>query len=516
MEEYKVNILVVDDEELNLKAISRTLRKTDYEPDCKMSGGEALEAVKRQEYELVLMDVMMPEMDGHETCRQLKAAKPDLPVIIMTGLLDDESLKKSFDSGADDYIRKPVNRIELISRMDNIMRLKKARQEITGLYDSIMKDLNVAAEIQKRLLPPMISVENNIRFFSVYEPCENVSGDIMDIIKLSPNKTVFYVGDISGHGVQAALLMTAVRSIIRYIFENNQEKTVADNAGIIISRLETLFSTHDKYMTLIIGMIDSEKMTCELINAGHPPMIICGSDLQCRKIPSQKGLDPIGWGMNAEFSDEFIDSVKLSFGDRLFLYTDGIIECEINGEMPGVDGLKNMLESEREVISSSPAFPLYLRQKLSAMGGTVDDDLTLMSMTLSNDKDSSYYAFRLPSVLHKVRDISEQCYKIIIDAGFDVKAAAEAELVITEYINNIIIHGLNQESGTYIYMQMEVGNNQLKFYVYDFGKKWRVAKKNQNMEVFATSGRGLEIIQQLTKSMEVKRLGDINETTIIM
>lgn len=109
-------ILLVDDEQANLFALEVILESNGYQVESCGSGREALELVGTGKYGLVLLDVMMPEMDGYETCRAIRAATDDVPVILVTALSDSEDLERGFDAGAIDYIRKPIDEVELLSR----------------------------------------------------------------------------------------------------------------------------------------------------------------------------------------------------------------------------------------------------------------------------------------------------------------------------------------------------------------------------------------------------------------
>jgi len=157
--ESEPTILIVDDELNNIKAISRLLKLNDYNIQACSSGGECLDMVRKAHVDLILLDIMMPEMDGHETCRRLREIVPQMPVIMMTALMDDTSMNNSFSAGAVDFIRKPVNEVELLARLGNMLRIKKAEKTIREFNTMIKNDLAVGAGVQSFLLPDWFVAE---------------------------------------------------------------------------------------------------------------------------------------------------------------------------------------------------------------------------------------------------------------------------------------------------------------------------------------------------------------------
>jgi len=252
----KARILIVDDVELNIKIAINMLKNEPYTIDMSNSGFDCIEKVKNNKYELILLDIIMPEIDGYETCRVVKSIQPDIPVIMLTGLTDNESLQSSFNSGAIDYIRKPFNKIELLSRIKNILGIKKAEKQMKEYLSKIEDDLKMAENVQKFLLPAWLISNEKIVISSKYLPSQSVSGDLLEVINLSESKTLIYIGDISGHGVQAGLLMTAVKSIIRMLIEKMRENF---RPYELVNEIHNFVSNKlfaNNYMTFLVGIID--------------------------------------------------------------------------------------------------------------------------------------------------------------------------------------------------------------------------------------------------------------------
>ena len=134
-----ISILIVDDTEPNVRLLAHVLKKEGYRVMAAFSGPEALELVRKRRPDMVLLDVMMPEMNGFEVCRKLKEEKRfrDIPVIFLSALSEADSKVKGFDAGGVDYITKPFQREEVIARIELHVRLKKLEKELSEKVDQL-------------------------------------------------------------------------------------------------------------------------------------------------------------------------------------------------------------------------------------------------------------------------------------------------------------------------------------------------------------------------------------------
>jgi class 3 adenylate cyclase len=137
-------ILIVDDTPKNIQLLGTILRKEGYQINIAQNGLQALEVVGQMPPDLILLDVMMPELDGFETCRRLKGepSTQDIPVIFLTAKVDMEDIVKGFELGAVDYVTKPFNSAELLSRVSTHLELKAAREKLEELADQLSKYLS--------------------------------------------------------------------------------------------------------------------------------------------------------------------------------------------------------------------------------------------------------------------------------------------------------------------------------------------------------------------------------------
>lgn len=180
----QVKILLVDDTPVNLEIAGKILQKENYDIYIAESGYTALDLIENTDFDLILLDIMMPEMDGFETYKKLKEHKNfnEIPVIFLTAKVDIESVVNGFELGAVDYIRKPFNGLELKARVRTHVELKKIREELEeknkSLYDAYERLEIIATtdpltklinrrELTKKLEEEQIRFERNNLAFSI-------------------------------------------------------------------------------------------------------------------------------------------------------------------------------------------------------------------------------------------------------------------------------------------------------------------------------------------------------------
>jgi class 3 adenylate cyclase len=169
-------ILVVDDTPANIQALAGTLKERGYQISVATNGRQALDVVARVRPDLILLDVMMPEMDGFETCRQLKASQVtrDIPVIFLTARTETADIVKGFELGAVDYVAKPFNAHELLARVNTHLTMDRLHRENERLLLSILP-----APIAARLKSSADSIADHFPEVSV------LFADIVDFTTLS-------------------------------------------------------------------------------------------------------------------------------------------------------------------------------------------------------------------------------------------------------------------------------------------------------------------------------------------
>ena len=345
-----MKILVADDDRTVRIALKSLLSKWGYEVLTAEDGNQAWEILQEPDApRLAILDWIMPGIEGPALCKKIRQSSlaSYTYLILLTAKSRKTELMEGLESGADDFISKPFNAGELKARIQAAERilslekeLKVKNQELSQSNinlsrsnDIITKDLQVAASVQQSLLPAQTGEINGFSFGSLFMPCAIVGGDMFNYFQMGAHHMAFYILDISGHGVPAAMLsVTVSKTLTSLIWEEALATGISKNgSGTVLSpkdmvaKLNRLFQTNDAlqaYFTMILGITDSRSGHTVLTQAGHPHPI---------RVPLQGNLETIG---NGGFPVGLLENVTyscyeftLNQGDRLFLYSDGITEC---------------------------------------------------------------------------------------------------------------------------------------------------------------------------------------------
>ena len=332
-------ILIVDDEPFNVDYLEQELEGLDCEVISASNGQEALEKVRDAAPDLVLLDIMMPVMDGFTVLSQLKAeaATRDIPVVIISASNDLKSVVNGIQMGAEDYLPKPFEPTLLHARVSSSLE-KKRLHDLRALYlKSLERELEIAREIQMSFLPTELPTIEGWEVAAYFKAAREVAGDFYDAITLPDDQFVFNVGDVCGKGIGAALFMTLYRSLIRAAATTTylapaREGKLDPNAERLKQAVSCannyVMETHEdaKFTTLFIGLVELKTGRLTYMNCGNE------SPLVIRKDGSMTELKPtspaIGIFKGIEFA---IGETILEKDDMLLAFTDGITDA-MNGD----------------------------------------------------------------------------------------------------------------------------------------------------------------------------------------
>jgi phosphoserine phosphatase RsbU/P len=380
-EEKKI-VLVVDDAPANIQVVNSILKDT-YKVRIATNGAKALQlASATPAPDLILLDVMMPEMDGYEVCTRLKAAAEtrDIPVIFLTGQIEVEDETKGFEVGAVDYIHKPFSPAVMKARVNTHLVLRGMREQLERQLLTIRTELETARNIQLSILPREIPQLEGLDVAARYIPMTSVAGDFYDFLIVDEKRIGILVADVSGHGMPAALISSMLKIALA-----GQRSQACDPAGVLSGLNEALcgkFQGH--YITAAYALIDTAKQTISYAGAGHPPLLIRSRDTGITRRLLENGLF-LGF-----FPETTYSAVEAPFqkGDWCVLYTDGIPEMTNHlDEQFGTTRLQGFLEKHHEL--SAGKFVDGLLDELTcwsdhASGREAEDDITLLAVHLND------------------------------------------------------------------------------------------------------------------------------------
>ncbi|MFC0225096.1 PP2C family protein-serine/threonine phosphatase [Serratia aquatilis] len=339
----QVTVLIVDDSKSYRHLMAAALIKWGFSVCEAEDGQQALQKLAQQPIHIVISDWEMPVMDGVALCQAIRSRDFGhyIYVILLTARQSIEDLLTGMESGADDFLSKPVNQSQLRARLHAAERvlllestLAARNEKLSYAYRQIESDLQAAAKLQHSFLPTHNLFLSGFEFDWMFLPSAYVSGDSLNYFPLGDQHIAFFSVDVAGHGVSAAMLSLAVarefltgRISSLLLHQTPEGERVPAAPHRVVEELNQRFCLDNEqvvsYYTLIYGVIHTATGNGVLCQAGHPtPFIIrAGGELSS----VGEGGMPVGLFADAEYQDIHF---TLEMGDRLYLYSDGIIECE--------------------------------------------------------------------------------------------------------------------------------------------------------------------------------------------
>lgn len=326
-------LLIVDDNEDNRYTLTRRLQREGYQNlTMAVDGQQALELLQTRSFDLVLLDVMMPGLNGYEVLERMRADARlrHMPVIMISALDEIDSVIRCIELGAEDYLSKPFNPTLLRARVGASLEKKRLRDGLVHALDQIESELQAARQIQLSMVPTEFLVPTPVRPVEIYatlEPARRVGGDLYDFFWGEDGRMYFVVADVSDKGAPAALFMARTKTMIRLVATLY---TLADGAPmephLIIEKVNEGLSLENEqgmFVTVFLGILDPATAMLSFCNAGHNLPYLLRPTEGVSVVDSARGK-PLGIRPTFTYRTE---SLKLAPGDGLFVYTDGITEA---------------------------------------------------------------------------------------------------------------------------------------------------------------------------------------------
>jgi phosphoserine phosphatase RsbU/P len=369
-------ILIVDDTPLNIGVISGAL-KDSYKTKVATNGEKALALASAEEKpDLILLDIMMPGMDGYEVCSRLKAdpATSEIPVIFLTGQTSAEEETRGFEVGAVDYVHKPFSPAVVKARVRSHILLREARAQLASQLLALNTELEMARQIQLSILPHSIPRLADLDIAAHYLPMTSVAGDFYDFIQIDDKHIGILIADVSGHGLPSALIASMLQVAL------TGQTAHAPEPGKVLVGLNRAFCGKFTYnfVTAAYVYVDLENNLMRYAGAGHPPMLQWRNSTGKATQVLENGLV---LGIIEEASYEALEFL-LEPGDRYVLCTDGILEAANSAqEQFGADRLMSFMKNHKH-LEAEPFSQTLLDDLAGWSNQAVDqgqqDDITLL------------------------------------------------------------------------------------------------------------------------------------------
>ena len=368
-------VLIVDDVKANVDILVHAL-SGEYKLSVALGGQQALDAVLRNPPDLILLDIVMPDIDGYEICRRLRAAEAtrELPIMFLSSLEDVNDKTRGFEVGGNDYLTKPFEILEVKARVNSLLKAKAYAEAVKAAAE---RDLRIAREIQMGLLPASISAQvqgTGLDVHAVLEPARQVGGDLFEVLRLGPDRVLVAVGDVSGKGIPAALFMAVAMTLLRSLARQGhtpEEILRQLNDELLQQNPRGMFVT----LQCLVFDLAAGSVTCA--SAGHHAAVRVAPGDAPQLVFTSCGR-VLGLMPGEDIASE---RLELHAGETFVLFTDGVSEAfDPNDDLFGEERLLAQLQASPGGSARETSLGVLEAVRQHAAGAQQSDDITVLAV----------------------------------------------------------------------------------------------------------------------------------------
>ncbi len=518
-------ILVVDDTPENIDVLVGCLKDL-YRVQAARSGEAALKiASSAKPPDLILLDIMMPGMDGYEVCQRLMA-NPDtrsIPVIFVTALSEAGDETRGLEAGAVDYITKPISPPIVRARIKTHLALRRSMTDLQQAYDLIeaqkrrmQSELDVGHEIQMSMLPTGFPERPEIDVHAWIAPAREVGGDFYDCFMLDADRLCICVGDVSDKGVPSALLMAVTKTIIRV-------RAATDSSpGAILDYVQQELSRDNDacmFVTIFLAVLDLRTGELTSSNAGHNPPLLRKTDGKIERLTRRDG-SMVGAPIAAPPYTQ--GKLRLQPGETLLLYSDGVTEAEDASE--ALFGMRRL----EDVLSGNPADGMraLVTQVVDAArafeaGRPASDDVCVLALRFNGGIDTAPPSFRIsiPNDGAQIPAVNAGFQTFAEDQGIPEAVQDKIQMAIDELLSNVIGYAYDDEEVHTIDIAVTLLPDRLELVVSDDGQPFdpfAVPPADTGLPVTERipGGLGIHLLHRIFDQTEYRRQGAHNLVSV--
>jgi sigma-B regulation protein RsbU (phosphoserine phosphatase) len=480
-----------------------------------LDGQTALQVATRTPPDLVLLDIVMPGMDGYEVCKRLRASAEtaEVPIMFLSSLEEVQNKTRGFEMGANDYLTKPFDMLEVKARVRSLL---KAKAYSDAAKEQMASELRVAREIQMGMLPHdfgPFEQQYGVRFGAVLEPAREVGGDLYGVCSAGAQRLVMFLGDVSGKGIPASMFMVRAISLARLLARDITEPER------ILARLNNELAVDNPsgmFVTLLCAVFEPGTQKLTLANAG-----------QCRPLLIPAGSSPrwavnnLGTALGFEPGIEFERTeLDMQNGDTFLLYSDGVSEA-FNPDEECYGSERLLADAHTLSGQSATEIPARVLQKVRAFAGTApqSDDIAILAMTVaapvrSPGESNPGLALELQATPQEVMRAVETLQQFAQAHGVAERTIFGLSLALEECGSNIVNHALRRDARQTFQVTFECLNESFLIELRDHGPEFDPTNarpaNHRAHDTDVPGGWGLELVRRHVDEVRYTRKDGVN------
>ena len=428
----RCRVLLVDDDRSSLDVLVEALQGH-HQLSIALDGESALRSIAQSQPDLILLDLMMPRLDGYEVCKRLRAdpVTRDLPLIFLSGLGEVSSKARGFEAGGTDYITKPFEAVEVRARVRSLLKSKMYQDTVRA---SLASELRVAKEIQSGMVPKDfagLGFGLPIDVYALLEPAKEVGGDLYDVFPLGDGRVCIVLGDVSGKGIPAALFMAITATLLRATARHVQRpEEILSHVNQELSRE----NPSSMFVTLFVAILDTKTGKLSCASGGHTSPVLVRPGKPPHFLSDRPGT-VVGIQSNISFEPR---DLSLEPGDALFIYTDGVTEAfdperDCFGEDKLLGALRDAAPGARAMVER-----VLDDVRTFARGEPQSDDIALLAIRWL---PAAELKLELYSTLADSAHGYQAVKAFLIERGAPEGAVQDVALAVEEVLSNLVRHG---------------------------------------------------------------------------
>ncbi len=528
-------VLLVDDEKLVRLTIAMWLKGTDFTLTAVATSAEATDMIRQHRFDAVITDVMMDGMDGFMFRDFVRTVNRDIPVIFLTSLVNDADnlfMRKVMSDFNSYYVPKDSPREYLVGKLEQVVRAYRAEARLANVDRDLEKSLTLARVIQMSMMPNWEHIAPTYYYGTLWRPMEIVSGDTCYWHSLGDDSYISILGDVSGHGISAALAMAAILSYLKH-FDTYTEARARDVRTVAEKIDRFIYGNLNgvAYMASTIVYFNAREHKVTYLNAGNHDLIGFRTDTGEEIIlnPENRGCPPLGLIPDAVIREEDVVTAEVPDDAVFFFLSDGMTDMssdEVGDDRPPMSLIKEIAsELVRDKRHSPCILPHAIYAMLEKLGyNRTHDDVTLTAFGINRDRDD---VLGLDVRMNPVEiDEAAQRLGAFVRRVFPVdgaELAVKAELLLEEHLMNVHDHGLNdyERPRERAVVQAYFEQDYLVLTMWDRGRlrlgtgdiRARADQKlDAQNEALDPHGRGEAIVRKLAVRLSRQRMLNLNQS----